>query len=88
MNWEEALWSELDSMTDPTQIIVAGELIAHISQEVLPALAERRRDKVCQMLRDPEWDATRLAESIGARRGTILRLAQEGRSRFREAERV
>lgn len=88
MNWEEMLWSELDRMTDTDQIIATGDLIAHISQDVLPALADRRRDKVCELLGEPAWDATRLAESTGARRGTILRLAQEGRARHREAERV
>lgn len=88
MNWEEMLWSELDRMTDTDQIIATGELIAHISQNVLPALAERRRDKVCELLGEPAWDATRLAESTGARRGTILRLAQEGRARHQETERV
>ena len=88
MQWEEKLWSELDRMEATEQIIAVGELIAHISQEVLPALADRRRDRVCDLLDEPQWDATRLAESIGARRGTILRLAQEGRSRRREAVRA
>lgn len=85
MLWEETLWSELDRLDPTNQIIATGELIAKVNQELLPALAERRRDVVCELLTQPEWDATKLAESIGARRGTILRLAQEGRSRQREA---
>lgn len=84
MQWEEMLWKTIDDLSDTEQIITTGEFIAHINQNVLPMLAERRRDKVCELLAEPQWDATKLAESIGARRGTILRLAQEGRSRHRE----
>jgi hypothetical protein len=84
MTWEEMLWSELDILSDTEQIITSGDMITHINQNILPALADRRRDKVCELLIEPEWDATKLAESIGCRRGTILRLAQEGRARHRE----
>jgi hypothetical protein len=84
MSWEENLWSELNEMEPTRQIIATGELIARINQHVLPALADRRRDVVCELLATPEWDATKLAESIGSRRGTVVRLAQEGRSRHRE----
>jgi hypothetical protein len=84
MSWEETLWSELDGMEPTRQIIATGELIALVNQELLPRLADRRRDIVCDLLRQPEWDATKLAETVGTRRGTILRLAQEGRSRHRE----
>ena len=84
MSWKETLWSELDAMSQADQIVATGELIAEVNQGLLPALAERRRDKVCELLASPEWDATKLAETIGARRGTILRLAQEGRARHRE----
>ena len=84
MSWEEMLWSELDGMEPTRQIIATGQLIALVNQELLPRLADRRRDVVCDLLRQAEWDATKLAESVGARRGTILRLAQEGRSRHRE----
>jgi hypothetical protein len=84
MSWEESLWAELDQMEPTRQIIATGELIAKVNQELLPALADRRRDVVCDLLGHEEWDATKLAEQVGARRGTILRLAQEGRSRHRE----
>jgi hypothetical protein len=75
MSWEESLWAELDQMEPTRQIIATGELIAKVN---------RRRDVVCDLLGHEEWDATKLAEQVGARRGTILRLAQEGRSRHRE----
>lgn len=85
MSWEDTLWSELESMSDTDQIVATGEMIARVNQAILPALADRRRDKVVQLLAEPGWDATKLAETIGARRGTILRLAQEGRARRRES---
>jgi hypothetical protein len=85
MRWEETLWAELDSMTETEQFVATGEMIATVNQSLLPALADRRRDIVNDILAKPDWDATKLAESTGARRGTILRLAQEGRARRREA---
>lgn len=85
MSWEESLWAELDQMEPTRQIIATGELIAQVNQGLLPALADRRRDVVCELLGQDGWDATSLAEQVGCRRGTILRLAQEGRSRHREA---
>lgn len=85
MSWEDTLWSELDAMSATDQIVATGEMIAAVNQRILPALADRRRDRVVELLLEPGWDATKLAESIGARRGTILRLAQEGRARRRES---
>jgi len=83
-NWEEALWQELEALPDTQQVVTAGEWITHLTQEVLPALGKHRRIKVLEILAQPEWDATRLAESIGARRNTIVRLAEEGRAVARE----
>jgi hypothetical protein len=84
MSWEALLWSELDALSDTEQFVTTGELISHVNQVILPRLADRRRDAVCRILGEEGWDPTRLAETVGARRGTILRLAQEGRSRLRE----
>jgi hypothetical protein len=88
MKWEEALWAELDALPDTEQIIASGEWIVQITQKVLPELGRHRRAKVLEVLALPEMDATRLAETIGARRGTITRLAEEGRAAARESRDV
>lgn len=85
MKWEEALWEELEALPDTQQIITAGEWITYLTQELLPRLGKHRRQKVLDLLAQPDWDATRLAESIGARRNTIVRLAEEGRAANRES---
>jgi hypothetical protein len=84
MKWEEALWAELEAQSDIQQIITAAEWINHLTQKVLPDLGGHRRRKILEVLAQPEMDATRLAESIGARRTTISRLAEEGRAAARE----
>jgi len=84
MKWEEEMWAELDAQSDTQQIITAGEWITYLTQKVLPDLGAHRRRKVLEVLAEPDMDATRLAESIGARRGTISRLAEEGRAIVRE----
>lgn len=84
MGWKEAMWAELDAMSDTDQIMTAGEWITVLVQEELPKLARRRRTKVLELLASPDWDATKIAESIGARRNTIMRLAEEGRAHARE----
>ncbi len=84
-DWETALFRELDSMSDVDQIVACGEWITYMTQELLTTLAKRRRHLVVGTLTRPDWDATRLAETIGSRRGTIMRLAEEGRRVEREA---
>ena len=84
MRWEEEMWAELDAQSDTQQIITAGEWITYLTQKVLPDLGAHRRRKVLEVLAEPDMDATRLAESFGARRGTISRLAEEGRAIVRE----
>ena len=84
MKWEETLWDELDAQSDTDQVVNAGAWIVRITQELLPKLGQRRREKVVQILAGPDMDATKLAETIGTRRTTILRLAEEGRSLRRE----
>ena len=82
--WEEAMWAELDSQSKTDQIVTAGEWITRIQQSIVADLAQVRRNRVLELLADPDWDATRIAESIGARRTTITRLAEEGRAARRE----
>lgn len=82
------MWAELAALPDTEQIIAAGAWITHITQTILPELGRIRRETVLTLLADPDWDATRLAESIGARRNTITRLAEEGRALRREHREV
>ena len=78
--WEEMMWAELEAQPATEQIITAGEWITKMTQSLLPALGKHRRDKVLQVLDDPGMDYTTLADMIGARRQTIVRLAEEGRA--------
>ena len=84
MSWEEAMWAELKAQSDTDQVITTGAWITRLIQEVLPALGRYRRAKVLECLALPDWEATKLAETIGSRRNTITRLAEEGRAAARE----
>jgi len=83
MSWEKALWKELEALSAEERIAVSGRCIVHITRSLLPALGNLRREAVLEVLARPGWDATRLAETIGSRRTTIARLAEEGRARRR-----
>jgi len=83
MGWEEMMWAELEAQPDTEQIITAGEWITRMTQSLLPALGKYRRAKVLEILAHPGMDYTILADSIGARRQTIVRLAEEGRAAAR-----
>lgn len=82
--WEEAMWAELEAQPVPQQIVMAGELIELMQQGLVPKLGQLRREAVLRLLNEPGMDATRLAEQIGSRRTTIMRLAEEGRALRRE----
>ena len=84
MSWEQVLWAELEALPPEQRIAVAGQCIVHITRVLLPALGDLRREAVLEILERPGWDATRLAETIGSRRTTIARLAEEGRARRRK----
>lgn len=84
-DWEKRLWEELADLPQEEQIVRAGEWIVAITRDLLPALGNLRRTTVLEILARPNWDATRLAETIGSRRTTITRLAEEGRARARKA---
>jgi hypothetical protein len=83
--WEEMMWDELRSQPETEQIITCGEWITRMTQTLLPALGRHRRETVLEILGQEGWDYTRLADSIGARRTTIVRLAEEGRATRRQA---
>lgn len=81
--WEETLWSELADMPLETQVVACGEWITQITREILPKLGKVRRKRILDILSQDDWDATRLAETIGSRTSTIKRLAEEGRAQAR-----
>lgn len=83
MSWEDVLWSELDQMTPEEQFITAGAWITRMTQVLLPNLGYRRRDNILDMLNREGWDPLRVAETLGTRRATVSRLADEGRTRNR-----
>ena len=84
--WVEALWAELEMLSAEERIVIAGRYIVYITRNLLPELGNLRREAVLEVLDRPDWDATRLAETIGSRRTTIARLAEEGRARRRRHE--
>ena len=86
MRWEDQLLEELEKLPPEERIAVAGASIVHITRVLLPQLGDLRREAVLEVLDRPGWDATRLAETIGSRRTTIARLAEEGRARRRRHE--
>lgn len=78
------MWAELSAMSTENQIVACGEWITHLTQSLLPRLAKVRRERVIQLLAEPDWDTVRLAETIGSRPSTIQRLAEEGRAQARQ----
>lgn len=82
--WEDALWDELANMSSVEQIKATATWIADITHKLLPALAAARREQILFVLSLPDWDAQRLAETIGSRRTTISRLAEEARREARK----
>jgi hypothetical protein len=84
-NWEEALWDELANMSSVDQVKATATWIADITHSLLPALAAKRREAILFTVSLPDWDAQRLAETIGSRRTTISRLAEEARREARSS---
>jgi hypothetical protein len=87
MSWQEDLWTEFDGLSDIDQIRTAAIWIEYVTHTLSPELARRRRAKVEELLRRPDMDPTKLAESIGAKRSTIKRLNEEARAYKREQDR-
>lgn len=82
--WEVHLWDDLAAMDPVDQYVACGEWIARMTQVLLPRLGVVRREAVLAVLGRDDWDAARLAETVGARPATIKRLAEEGRVAVRE----
>lgn len=86
-SWEDQLWAEIDATSDPAKFVLTGDIITHMMRDVLPALANTRRMIAVDLIESGDYTATKLAETIGARPGTIARLVEEGRrNRRRELE--
>lgn len=79
MNWEDQLWAEIEEKSPTDKIIMTGAVITHIMRDILPTLANVRRMTIVEQVESGEYTATKLAESIGARPGTVTRLLEEGR---------
>jgi DNA-directed RNA polymerase specialized sigma24 family protein len=86
-DWEAQLWTEIEQVTGPERIILAGEVITRVMRETLTALADTRRLTALELVESGGFNTTNLAETIGARPGTVARLVEEGRRiRRREQE--
>lgn len=85
MNWEDQLWKEIDSVPEDEQIVLAGDIITRVTRILLPALGNRRREKVVKLI-EGGLSSVQLAETIGARPSTVSRLLEEGR-KIRRMER-
>lgn len=83
--WEEALWSYLDKLNLEESIIQAGELIVYINGELLPAMANYRRQRVLTAVRVQGIKPGILADRIGARASTVRRLVTEAQADSRAA---
>jgi hypothetical protein len=88
MGWQEELRKELDQLDDVEAFVASGEWISQITHEILPQLCRARRLAVVGVLGREDWDAQKLADSVGSRRTTIMRLAEDGRAMMRAEQRA
>jgi hypothetical protein len=86
MGWEDQLWTELTEKSELDRIVMAGDVITRMMRDILPALADMRRSTIVDLIETGGYNATRLAESIGARPGTVARLIEEGRKKRRQLQ--
>lgn len=86
-NWRDALWEDLSQRSEVDRFVTTGEWITYVTQSLLPELRKERRRAVLDLLKKDGWDATRVAETVGSRRTTIQRLAEEGRALIRDENR-
>ena len=82
--WEGALWKQIERKSLTEGIVYAGEIITYLQQHLVPELANYRRQLVLQALKQDGMTNGVLAETIGARPGTVARLAEEGRKAQRQ----
>ena len=87
LSWQDRLWHELGEQDEVARYVKTGEWITYVTQTLLPELRKERRRAVVDLLAKDGWDALRLAETVGSRRTTIQRLAEEGRALLREEQR-
>lgn len=85
--WQNQLWEELRGEDAVDRYVKSGEWITYVTQTLLPELRKERRRAVIEVLSREDWDALRLAETVGSRRTTIQRLAEEGRALARDEAR-
>lgn len=85
-NWKDALWEDLQQRDEIDRFVTTGEWITYVTQELLPQLRKERRRAIVDLLKQDGWDALRVAETVGSRRTTIQRLAEEGRAMIREED--
>jgi hypothetical protein len=78
------MWAELEEMDPLQQFVACGEWITIMQQQLVPALAERRRVKLMEAAEAVENDYYLIAERIGSRKGTVERLINEGRAQRRD----
>ena len=81
--WQEAMWAELAELEPLEQFAVSGEWITEMQQNLVPALAGRRRAKLIEATEEAGGDYYLIAERIGSRKATVERLVNEGRAQKR-----
>jgi HAMP domain-containing protein len=86
VNWEDAMWAELDELDPLQQHVACGEWITIMQQTLVPELSVRRRVKLLEACEKAGWDYWQVAESIGSRRATVERLVNEARAHLRDRE--
>lgn len=83
MTWQEVMWKELDALSATEQFVTTGQWIAQMTQELLPALGDRRRQALLNALDTSGMDNAQFAESVGSRTTTIKRLVEEAKKNNR-----
>lgn len=87
MSWQSQLHLELGEMGAVDRFTASGAWITEMTQTLLPELRRERRMAVLELLAQDDWDPQRVAETVGSRRTTIQRLAEEGRAMLRDEAR-
>lgn len=83
--WETELWNELNALPPDAQIVVSGQVISHITHDLLTRLSDFRCDAAQRAVEEPGMDAGRVADKVGSRRSVIERLAARSRANKRAA---
>jgi len=78
-DWVNHLRTELDDLEPAQRVKVTGDWTLYITHVLLPELGRRRRVEAAEIIAQPDWDARRLAETIGSRARAMERIAKEGK---------